>query len=152
HHRRVAERLARPVGAFAPSLGERTPARRAGSALRRARPEPACARDPSGDLARARAARTSRVAGRPVQRADRARGLLPRPACLHAVPLPEHGAALAVPALPRLEHVRRRADRTRAGHHRSRGIKTHAGGGAMKLFLSWHGDLSWDIAVALDEW
>ena len=52
----------------------------------------------------------------------RARRLLPRPARLHALPLPQHRAALAMSALPRLEHVRRRAHRAGAGHHRSRSL------------------------------
>ena len=62
------------------------------------------------------------VARQSLQRPDAARGVLPRPPRLHAMPLPEHGAALAVPALPRLEHVRGGADRPRAGHDRSRGL------------------------------
>ena len=61
------------------------------------------------------AARPPAGARRPLRRADRARGLLSRSARLHALPLPQHRAALAVPALPRLEHVRRGADRARAG-------------------------------------
>ena len=61
-------------------------------------------------------------AGRSLRRADPARGLLSRSARLHALPLPQHRAALAVPALPRLEHVRRRADRAGAGHDGSRGL------------------------------
>ena len=40
-------------------------------------------------------------------------GLLPRPARLPEVPLPQHGAPLAVSALPRVEHVRRRTHRPR---------------------------------------
>ena len=48
----------------------------------------------------------------------RARRVLPRSARLHALPLPQHRAALAVPALPRLEHVRRGADRAGAGSDR----------------------------------
>ena len=39
-----------------------------------------------------------------------------RPAHLRALPLSQHRAALAVPELPRMEHVRRRAHRTRQGH------------------------------------
>ena len=46
------------------------------------------------------------------------RGLLSRSARLHALPLPQHRAALAVPALSRLEYVRRRADRAGAGQRR----------------------------------
>ena len=53
----------------------------------------------------------------------RARGLLSRSARLHALPLPQHRAALAVPALPRLEHVRRGAHRAGAGHRRSRSLE-----------------------------
>ena len=45
----------------------------------------------------------------------RARRVLSRPARLHALPLPQHRAAVAMPALPRLEYVRRGADRPGAG-------------------------------------
>ena len=99
--------------------GERPAARRARPAVRGARPEPARARHPPGDLARARPAAPSEPSL--VERYSELtapRGLLPRPARLHALPLPQHGAALAVPALPRLEHVRRGADRARAGRRR----------------------------------
>ena len=55
-------------------------------------------------------------ARRPLRGAHARRDLLPRPAHLRALPLPQHGAALAVPALPRVEHVRRRAHRAGEGH------------------------------------
>ena len=58
-------------------------------------------------------------AGRPLRRPHARRGLLPRPAHLHALPLPQHRAALAVPALPRVEHVRRGADSRRRTTSRS---------------------------------
>ena len=48
------------------------------------------------------------------------RRLLPRSAHLPALPLPQHRAALAVPALPRVEHVRRGAARRRP-RRRARG-------------------------------
>ena len=44
------------------------------------------------------------------------RGLLPRPPRLHPLPLPQHRAALAVPALPRVEYLRRGADRAGEGY------------------------------------
>ena len=50
------------------------------------------------------------------------RRLLSGSSCLHALPLPQHGAALAVSALPRLEYVRRRTDCAGAGHDRSGGM------------------------------
>ena len=40
-------------------------------------------------------------------------GVLPRSARVREVPLPQHGSAVAVPALPRVEHVCRGADRAR---------------------------------------
>ena len=45
-----------------------------------------------------------------LHRTHAAVGLLPRPARVHALPLPQHRAALAVPALPRVEHLRRGTD------------------------------------------
>ena len=45
--------------------------------------------------------------------------LLSRSARLRALPLPQHRAALAVPALPRMEHVRRGADRAGEGRRRA---------------------------------
>ena len=97
--------------------GERPAAGGARPAVRRAGAEPARAQHPPGDLARARAAPPPGGAGRSLRRADRARRVLSRPARLHALPLPQHGAALAVPALPRLEHVRRGAHRAGAGRY-----------------------------------
>ncbi len=41
--------------------------------------------------------------------------VLPGSARVHAVPLPQHGTAVAVPALPRMEHLRRRAHRAGDG-------------------------------------
>ena len=113
--RREPAGLARAARAVAPSGRQRPAARSARPAVRRAGAEPARARHPPGDLARARPAPSSRRARRSLRRADPARGLLSRSARLHALPLPQHGAALAVPALPRLEHVRRGADRAGAG-------------------------------------
>ena len=40
------------------------------------------------------------------------------PPRLHALPLPQHRAALAVPAVPRVEHLRGRADRAGGGGRR----------------------------------
>jgi len=62
-------------------------------------------------------------ARRPLQRAHPARRLLSRSPRLHAVPLPQHRAALAVPALSRLEHLRRGANRASAGHPGGRGLE-----------------------------
>ncbi len=47
-------------------------------------------------------------------------GVLPRSARLPQVPLPQHRAAVAVPALSRMEFVRRRTHRPRQGRPRSR--------------------------------
>ena len=65
-------------------------------------------------------ARPRSGARRALRRADRAVGLLPRSARLPALPLPQHRAALAVPALPRVEHVRRGADRAGEGRRGGR--------------------------------
>ena len=52
-------------------------------------------------------------ARQPLHRADAPVGVLPRSPRLPAVPLPQHGTAVAVPALPRVGHVRRGPDRAR---------------------------------------
>src|SRR5581483_9633283 len=91
-------------------------------AVRGAGAESARAQHPSGHLARPWTAALPGVTGRSVHRTDAARRLLPRPARLHALPLPQHGAALAVPALSRLEYVRRRTYRPGAGHYGSRSL------------------------------
>ena len=92
-------------------------------------------------------------ARRPLRRADRARRLLPRPARLHALPLPQHRAALAVPALPRLEHVRRGADRAGAGHRRSwkpRGdVRSWSGSAVRQLASSDCAAARRDVAIDL---
>ena len=112
---RDAAGLARPARARPPPLRSRLGRRGAGAALRSAGPQPARARAAPGDLADAVAARSAAGTGRPLRRADARRGLLPRPAHLHPLPLPQHRAALAVPALPRVEHVHRGADRAGEG-------------------------------------
>ena len=56
----------------------------------------------------------------PLRRADARRDLLSRSARLPALPLPQHRAALAVPALPRVEYVRRGADRAASASERRR--------------------------------
>ena len=94
--------------------------------LRRARAEPACPRHPPGDLACARSAAPPLRARRSLRRADRARSLLSRSARLHALPLPQHRAALAVSPLPRLEHVRGGTHRAGAGRERSRSLASGA--------------------------
>jgi lipopolysaccharide assembly protein B len=63
----------------------------------------------------------SRSRARPVLHgAHTQRGLLPRPARVLALPIPEHGAALAMPAMPRVEYVRRRTDVDGQGHRSCR--------------------------------
>ena len=86
--------------------------------------ESARAQHPPGDLAGARPAAPSGRARQPLRRADPACGVLPRSARLRPLPLPQHRAALAVSALPRLEHVCRRAHRAGAGHDGSGGLRT----------------------------
>jgi lipopolysaccharide biosynthesis regulator YciM len=63
-------------------------------------------------------------ARRSLRRAHPARRVLSRSARLRPLPLPEHRAAVAVSALPRLEHVRGRADRAGAGHDGSGSLIT----------------------------
>ena len=122
--RREPAGLARAARAVAPS------GRRAASRTRRSTccsPRSCRIRTRSASTRRsgARSGSSSHPAGarRPLRRADAARRLLPRSARLHALPLPQHRAALAVPALPRLEHVRRRADRAGAGRDGSRSLE-----------------------------
>ena len=85
-------------------------ARSAGAAVRSARAQSSCADRAPGHLAGALAPRIRAHARAAVRRAHPACGLLHGSAHLHAVPLSQHRAALAVPALPRMEHVRRRSD------------------------------------------
>ena len=59
-----------------------------------------------------------------IRRAHRARRLLPGPPRVRALPVSEHRTALAVPALSRLEYVRRGAHRPRAGRGGSRGLES----------------------------
>jgi lipopolysaccharide biosynthesis regulator YciM len=61
------------------------------------------------------AARIREHARAAIRRAHPSRGLLHGPAYLHAVPLSQHRAALAVSALPRMEHLCRRSDRAGEG-------------------------------------
>ena len=91
------------------------PRGRARPAVRGARDQPARARAAPGDLADAVGPAARPRARRALHGPDARRHLLPRSAHLRALPLPQHGAALAVPALPRVEHVRRRADRAGQG-------------------------------------
>ena len=110
----------RARAALARHLARTRPARAgARAALRGARAQPARARDPPGDLEHALGARPAAASGRALHRHHARVGLLPRPARVPAVPLPQHRAALAVPALPRVEHVRRRAHHA-GDRHRSR--------------------------------
>ncbi len=67
----------------------------------------------------------------PLHGADARGGLLSRSARVPALPLSKHGAAVAVPAVPRVEHVRRGTNGAREGHSRGRGDderdRDHAG-------------------------
>ena len=90
--------------------------RRHRAPVRGAHSQPARAGDSPGDLEGVLDAGTRRPSS--IERyldADEGRRLLSRPARLRALPLPEHRAALAVPAMPRVEHVHRRAHRARKG-------------------------------------
>ena len=91
-------------------------ARRRGAPVRGAHSQPARAGDPPGDLEGVLDTGTAAAAHRTVSDAHEGRRLLSRPARLRALPLPEHRAALAMPAMPRVEHVHRGADR--AGERR----------------------------------
>ena len=78
--------------------------------VRSARAQPARAGAPSGHLAHALDPRPAASARHALRRPDARRRLLPRPAHLHPLPLSQHGAALAVPAVPRVEYVYRGED------------------------------------------
>jgi tetratricopeptide (TPR) repeat protein len=102
-------RLARAAGAGppprarGPARGGLRPAAAGGGS------QPTGAAPPPRDVADA--ARDGARRGRrgPLHRGGGGIGLLPRPPRLHGVPLPRRRHAVAVPALPRVEHVRRGA-------------------------------------------
>ena len=107
--------------ALARHLSTRTASpRRARAAVRGAGAQPARARAAPGDLADAVAARPAAALVERYVDLTRDAGVLPRPAHLPPLPLPQHRAALAVSALPRVEHVRRGADRAGEGRPRRR--------------------------------
>src|SRR5262245_48948806 len=109
--RREPAELAREARARAPPRRTGPPRRRAVAAVRRARDHSPRAHAATGHLGDA--LRPEPPAGpRLALRRPHARGrLLPRSARLPALPLPLDGTDLAVPALPRVEHVCGGADR-----------------------------------------
>ncbi len=86
-----------------------------GAALRSAGPQSSRPDAAPGHLAGARASRLRKLAGTALRRSHQTRGLLHGPPYLHAVPLSQHRVALAVSALPRMEHLCRRSDRAGKG-------------------------------------
>ena len=109
--------LARPPGAVAPPRGRRrSTARRSTCCSTR------CPTTRTASPSTRRSGRCSRRSafdahpGPPLHRPDARRGLLSRSARLPALPLPQHRAAVAVPAVPRVEHVRRGTHRAGEGH------------------------------------
>src|SRR5262249_12253842 len=113
--RRQSAELAGPPGAGPSRRRPGALPGRAGAALRRAGRPSALAGAASGDLGNALGAAPAAGAGVPLRRPDPPRPFIPRSARLPALPLPLDGAALAMPALPRMEYVRRRANRAREG-------------------------------------
>ena len=82
---------------------------------------PARHRHPPGDVAHAVGARLRRAAGARLHRPHARRGVLSRSARVHALPLSQHRAAVAVPAVPRVEYIRRRAADAGAAGRRGTG-------------------------------
>ena len=82
------------------------------------RAESARAHGAPGGLERAAEARPQSRPGAALHRVGAVVGVLPRSARVREVPLPQHGSAVAMPALPRVEHVCRGADRPRERRHR----------------------------------
>ena len=83
---------------------------------------------PPGGVAGARRVGVQPGAGRALYRPDARRRVLPGSARLHHLPLPQHRAAVAVPAVPRLEHLHRGAHRVGAGPGRSERRCAHVTG------------------------
>ena len=109
-HRRAIRRTGARGWRWAASRRARADPNGVRAAARGARAQSARPHRAPGALERAAASSISNRAL--VQRYIESRaiaGVLPRSARLHQVPLPQHRAALAVPALPRMEHVRRRS-------------------------------------------
>ena len=99
-HRRQPAGLARPARPRPPPVGERRFTRRARNTLRGPGPQSARPGAAPGHLAHALDAPPATGARHPLCRPDARRRVLPRPAYLHPVPLPQHGAALAMSAVP----------------------------------------------------
>ena len=81
-----------------------------------AAPQPARPGRSPGDLASAARAGPERRPRPTLRRADARRGVLPRPARLHALPVPKHRTAVAVPAVPRVEYICRGTNCTGEGN------------------------------------
>ena len=80
--------------------------RRGGTAVRGADAQPSCADRPPVDLDHVIGAALPAGLNRSLLDTHPRRGLLPGSARLHPLPVSQQRAALAVPALPRVEHVR----------------------------------------------
>ncbi len=101
--------LARAARAGSSPRGGRRCQHRPRTAVRGAGAQPARADDSPGDLAGAVGSGPQPAVDRAVSGPDAGCRLLSRPARLRALPLPEHRTALAVPAMPRVEYLHRRA-------------------------------------------
>ena len=100
-------------------------------AARRASSSSARSRDSSGNLGGTRCARVRPHPDTPLRRTHSRSCLLPRPAHLPPLSLSQHRTALAVPAMPRVEHFRRgtaRARQGRVGRGGSSGCEEVVGG------------------------
>src|SRR5262245_1573270 len=82
-----------------------SPSGRIRTAPRCAPAQPARSRHPRAGVADTLRARPRAIARPPLHDAHERRGVLPGSTRLHQLPLPKHGAALAMPAVPRVEYV-----------------------------------------------
>src|SRR5205085_5192317 len=117
--------LARPARARPAPRRAPEPGGGAGALVRSAGAPSARPRAAPGDLADTLGAEAAARARRPLRDADARFDLLSRSPRLPALPLPQHGAPLAVPALPRVEYLRRRTHRPRERRGRSLGSASH---------------------------
>jgi tetratricopeptide (TPR) repeat protein len=101
-----------------PSCRRRTASAGIRSAPRCAASQPARTRHPPGGVAGAERAWSGLGSCSAVRGAHAQRRVLSRPARLRALPVQKHRAALALSAMPRVEHVRGGADCSSEGHNR----------------------------------
>ncbi len=111
YRRRPSAGLARPPRALAAHAARRPSRRCPADGHRRAHDQSACAAGAPGRVGHPARDAPGQGLRRAIRHPQPRRRVLQGPAHLPAVPLPEQGTALAVPALPRVELVRRRPAR-----------------------------------------